>query len=55
MIIGKCGKYERFVVYWLPGEWITVPAVNSTICTDTRDKAEALEICRRNLFNFVEA
>ena len=54
-ILGTCGVAEKYVVYWTPGEWVTIPAVNVTFCTDTRDKGEALAICRRNLLNFVES
>lgn len=53
-IIGTCGKGERNVVYWFEGDCITIPAVNVMFVTYTRDREEALAICRRNLFNFVE-
>lgn len=54
-LIGMCGKYERFAVYWIEGEFISVPAVGSMICTDTRSFDEAVAICKRNLINFIEA
>ena len=54
-VIGTCGKYERFIVYWVEGDMISIPAVNVMFVTYTRDRNEALEICRRNLINFVEA
>ena len=54
-IIGTCGKYERFIVYWVEGDMISIPAINVMLATYTRDRNEALEICRRNLINFVEA
>lgn len=54
-VIGTCGKSERFVVYWLEGDQISIPALNVMIVTYTRDREEALAICRRNFINFVEA
>ena len=54
-VIGTCGKTEKNIVYWVEGEYIAIPAANVTIVTYTRDRNEALEICRRNLLNFVEA
>jgi hypothetical protein len=53
--MGTCGKYERFTVYWVEGECITIPGINIMFATYTRDRAEALAICYRNLLNFVEA
>ena len=56
MKIGYCGKDGcLYVVLWVVGDRITIPATGTLIATDTRDKAEALEICRRNFYNFVEA
>lgn len=54
-VIGTCGKTEKNIVYWVEGEYIAIPAANVTIVTYTRDRNEALAICRRNLLNFVEA
>ena len=54
-IIGTCGKTKRHIVYWFEGDGISVPTINIAIITDTRNKEEAVEICRRNLVNFVEA
>lgn len=53
-VIGTCGKYDRNVVYWIEGDCITIPVANVMFVTYTRDREEALEICRRNLINFVE-
>ena len=53
-IIGTCGKNERNVVYWFEGDRISIPSVNVMFVTYTRDRDEALDICRRNLLNFVE-
>ena len=53
-VIGTCGKADRNVVYWSEGDCITIPAANIMISTYTRDREEAIAICRRNLINFVE-
>ena len=53
-VIGTCGKHERYIVYWFEGDSITIPALNVTIVTYTRDREEALAICKRNFLNFVE-
>ena len=56
MKLGTCGTNEfRYIVCWFEGDRITVPATGNLICTNTRDKAEALKICYKNLRNFVEA
>ena len=55
MKLGTCGKNgDRYIVCWHEGDRITVPAVGCLIATYTRDRKEAIEICRRNLINFVE-
>lgn len=43
-----------YIVIWRKGDRITIPALGAFIATDTKDREEALEICRRNLKNFVE-
>lgn len=54
MKIGYCGKDGcLYVVVWVVGDRIIIPATGCLIATDTRDKKTALEICRRNLQNFV--
>ena len=56
MKIGYCvNPGVVYVVIWVEGDRIVIPATGTMIATDTRDKAVALEICRRNLRNFVEA
>ena len=44
-----------YIVCWYEGDRITIPALGTLIVTDTREREEALNICRRNLNNFVEA
>lgn len=43
-----------YAVVWHEGDRITIPALGTLIATDTRDRNEALAICRRNLRNFAE-
>lgn len=54
MRIGTCGTAERHNVYWVEGDRITIEGLNVMFATNTRDREEALAICRRNLLNFVE-
>ena len=44
---------NRYIVCWYEGDRITIPALGTMIATNTREKQEALEICRRNLIGFV--
>lgn len=54
--IGMCViNGNGFIVCWFVGDRITIPALGTLIATNTRDRSEALAICRRNLKNFVEA
>ena len=57
MKIGYCVNNDgsAYIVLWVVGDRITIPATGCLIATDTRNKEEALEICRRNLKNFVKA
>ena len=43
-----------YMVCWHEGDRITLPALGVLIATDTRDREEAIAICRRNLRNFAE-
>ena len=54
MKIGTCGTMEKMNVVWVVGDRIIVQGTGVAIYTSTRDKAEALDICRRNLANFKE-
>ena len=45
---------EGYIVCWHEGDRITIPATGTLIATDTRDRQEALDICRRNFSNFIE-
>lgn len=53
-LIGTCGKVERRKVWWFEGDRIEIEGLNVTFCSDTRDREEALAICRRNLLKFEE-
>ena len=55
MKLGTCGNSEyQYIVCWFEGDRITIPATGCLIATNTRDREEALEICRRNFKNFKE-
>jgi hypothetical protein len=43
-----------YVVCWVEGDRIIIPATGTLIATDTRDRSEALEICLHNFSNFEE-
>ena len=51
-MISKDGS--GYVVCWFEGDRITIPALGTLIATNTRDRKEALEICRRNFKGFIE-
>ena len=43
-----------YIVYWHEGDRIAIPMLDVMTVTDTRDRDEAIAICRRNYRNFVE-
>jgi hypothetical protein len=43
-----------YAVIWHEGDRISIPMLCTMIATYTRNRDEALAICRRNLRNFVE-
>ena len=54
--LGTCRLNDSlYIVCWFEGDRITIPALGTLIATDTRNREEAVKICRRNLKNFVEA
>ena len=57
MKIGYCVNDDgsAYVVLWVVGDRITIPAIGCLIAADTRDRKEAVNICKRNFNHFVEA
>ena len=57
MKIGYCVNDDgsAYVVLWVVGDRITIPAIGCLIAADTRDRKEAIKICKRNFNHFVEA
>lgn len=53
--LGTClSNGNLYIVCWFEGDRITIPALGTLIATDTRNREEAVEICKRNLKNFIE-
>ena len=57
MKIGYCVNDDgsAYIVLCVVGDRIIIPAAGCLIGTNTRDRKEALMICKRNFKNFVEA